>query len=347
MHRSVRVVSIRALAIAAVVALITPMTAAAAPARGSVDFATPLFGLGLKRGELFVADAGQGVVRYDPRTGQGSLVAELPGVTDVAPFMVGRMHATTGAPDNKLYRIRGSAVREVADLGAFEANVNPDGGAVDSNPFKVAALPGRRALVADAAANALLIVSRSGKVDWVATLPQQLVSTSNLKRLVECPDPLPGWEFACDLPRRIPAEPVATSIAVGPDGAYYVGELKGFPAPRNRSRIWRIEPGTLHAECGSSPDCSVVARGFTSIVDLGFTREGDLIVSEIDRASWLAVEPDINKATFGWVSVCDLGSWNCEVNRVRTPIGVQGTRRHVFATEHSLDPANAGVVRVT
>ena len=343
MHRSVRVVSIRLLALAAAVALVAPLTAAAAPSRGSFDFASPLFGLGVKRGELFVADAGQGVVSFNPRTGESSLLAALPGVTDVAPFRVGAMHATTGATDSKLYRIVDGNVTQVADLGAFEADVNPDGGDVDSNPFKVAALPGRRALVADAAANALLIVSRSGEVDWVATLPEQLVSTRNGKRLVGCPDPLEGWEFMCDLPREIPAQPVATSIAVGPDGAYYVGELKGVPAPRNRSRIWRIEPGTLHAEC-PSPDCTVVGRGFTSIVDLGFTRGGELIVSEIDRASWLAVET--GQATFGWVSSCDIDTWVCDANRVRTPIGVQATRRHVFATEHSLDPAKADVVKV-
>ncbi len=65
-------------------------------------------------------------------------------------------------------------VSRVANLGAFEADVNPDGGEIDSNPFDVAALPGGRALVADAAANALLIVQADGTVDWVATLPERL-----------------------------------------------------------------------------------------------------------------------------------------------------------------------------
>lgn len=34
------------------------------------------------------------------------------------------------------------------------------------------------------------------------------------------------------------------------------------------SKVWRIEPGTLEADCATSPACSVVADGFTSIIDL-------------------------------------------------------------------------------
>ncbi len=139
---------------------------------GSYEFESPLFGLAAKGGSLFVADGGAGVVRL--RNGNGKLIAELPGVTDVAPIDHTSMYAVTGAPDRRLYRITDGVVSRVAYLGRFEANVNPDGGEIDSNPFDVAALPGGRALVADAAANALLIVKADGTVDWVATLPEQL-----------------------------------------------------------------------------------------------------------------------------------------------------------------------------
>jgi hypothetical protein len=71
---------------------------------------------------------------------------------------------------------------------------------------------------------------------------------------------------------------------------YYGGELKGFPAPTGASRIWRIERGTRHATCGSDPRCSIVADGFTSIVDLKIGRGGNMYVTEIDEASWAAVE---------------------------------------------------------
>ncbi len=236
-------------------------------------------------------------------------------------------------------------VSRVANLGAFEADVNPDGGEIDSNPFDVAALPGGRALVADAAANALLIVRADGTVDWVATLPERLASTKNLKRLVGCPKAEPDWEFACDLPDRIPAQAVATSVAVGPDGAWYVGELKGFPAPRRSSRVWRIEPGTRHAECGSSPDCSIVVRGLTSIVDLNFGHDGALHAVEIDEDTWLAVE--LGQSTVGTVNSCEVATGDCEVvTHLRLPTAVASTRRHTYATVRSLVPGRADVVRI-
>lgn len=124
-----------------------------------------------------------------------------------------------------------------------------------------------------------------------------------------------------------------------------MGELKGLPAPLNRSRIWRIEPGTRHAACGSSPACSVVARGFTSIVDLSFRRDGSLQVVEFDEASWLAVE--IGQATVGTVSSCDLGGGGCNVvEQLPMPTGVASTRRHIFATTLALVPGEADVVKI-
>lgn len=325
--------------------VVVPQTATAGggSASGSYEFESPLFGLAAKGGSLFVADAGAGVVRL--RNGNGKLIAELPGVTDVAPIDHTSMYAVTGAPNRRLYRITDGVVSRVANLGAFEADVNPDGGEIDSNPFDVAALPGGRALVADAAANALLIVRADGTVDWVATLPERLASTKNLKRLVGCPKAEPDWEFACDLPNRIPAQAVATSVAVGPDGAWYVGELKGFPAPRRSSRVWRIEPGTRHAECGSSPDCSIVVRGLTSIVDLTFGHDGALHAVEIDEDTWLAVE--LGQSTVGTVNSCEVATGDCEVvTHLRLPTAVASTRRHTYATVRSLVPGRADVVRI-
>lgn len=350
MHHPSRATALRLAAVVTALMLLLPASARADDeARGAStpEFVTPLFGIAVKRGDLFVADAGQGVVRFDQRTNRPSeLVAALPGVTDVAPYGVGAMHAVTGGPDSMFVRIVDGDVTPVADLWAFEERVNPDGGAIDSNPFNVAALPHRRALVADAAANALLKVGPGGNVDWVATLPAQRVPTSNAKRIAGCPDVEdPELEFVCELPRKIPAEAVATSVAVGPDGAYYVGELKGFPAPKQRSRIWRIEPGSRHVRCGSSPACTVVGRGFTSIVDLSFTPDGELLVVELDEQSWLAAE--FGLGTGGTVSRCDPSSFDCEtIGELPLPTGAAATRRHVFATVLALVPGEADVVRL-
>jgi sugar lactone lactonase YvrE len=116
-----------------------------------------------------------------------------------------------------------------------------------------------------------------------------------------------------------PSEAVATSIAIGPDGAYYVGELKGFPAPTGESRVWRIEPGTRHAECGTSPACSVVADGFTSIVDLAFGPDGTLYVVELDEATWAAVEFGLGSLG-GTVNACDVASGSCSEVAAGLPI---------------------------
>ena len=251
----------------------------------------------------------------------------------------------------RLFRIARGHKREIANLMAFEAAVNPDGGEIDSNPFDVAALTGGTALVADAGGNDLLFVDKRGNVDWVATLPEQLAPTDHAKTLVGCPTPPPGLEFICFLPDMIPAQPVATSVAVGPDGAYYVGELTGFPGPLGMSHIWRIAPGTRHAQCGSSPACTVVADGFTSIVDLAFGPDGLLYVVEFDEAGFLAVElaffglPGLTQG--GTVSACDLATGSCSEVATQLPLPIAvaidraGTK---YAAIASLIPGEAHVI---
>ena len=212
----------------------------------------------------------------------------------------------------------------------------------------MAVLSGGEALVADAAANALLTVDPSGRVDWVATLPSQLVSTDDIKNLVGCPTPPPQFTFVCGLPAILPAQPVATSVAIGSDGAYYVGELKGFPAPRGMSRVWRIEPGTRHAACGTSPACTIVADGFTSIVDLAFGPNGTLYVVELDEATWFAVA-DGFPLLGGTVNACDLSSGTCTELAAGLPMPIAAAvdrRGTVYAAIQALVPGLASVIQL-
>lgn len=312
---------------AAVLMLATPVAAVELP--DSFDFATPAFHVNTgPGGSLLVADAGAGVVEL--RKGSSTLVADLPGVTDVAAVGRGNMFAVTGGgPETppgaaRLYRASHGGVRLIADLRAFEETVNPDGSdIIDTNPYSVAALNGGRALVADAGGNVLLTVGPRGDVDWVALFPEELVSTANAKALAGCPDAPDEIAFVCGLPEMMPAQPVPTSIAIGPDGAWYVGELKGFPGPTGESRIWRIEPGTLHADCATSPACMIVADGFTSIVDLNFGPDGTLYVTEIDEASFLALELGI--VTGGTVNACNVVTWECDVVAGGLPMAMSAT----------------------
>ena len=314
------------------------------------EFVTPLFGLAAApNGNLFAADAGQGVVKLTADA--GSLFAKLRGVDDVAPLGNGRLLAITGggpkARDASLYRVVGGRKQRIASLGAYEAAKNPDGGEIDSNPFGVAALGANKVLVADAAGNSVLHVNANGRVNWVATLPDELASTDNAKQLAGCPDAPPDFAFVCDLPDMIPGQAVATSVAVGPDGAWYAGELRGFPAPTGMSKVWRIEPGTRHAHCGSDPRCTVVFDGFTSIVDLSFTPDGTLLVTEIDEASWLALEAGAGSKG-GSVNACQLGGYCTKVAKdlPMPTASTSGAGGQLYAAIWGLVPGSAEVIEI-
>ena len=78
-----------------IASLLVVATTAAITAVDSYEFATPLFGLAVAPdGSLLVADAGAGIVEL--RKGVGTLIAELPGVTDIAPIGRGEMFAIRG-----------------------------------------------------------------------------------------------------------------------------------------------------------------------------------------------------------------------------------------------------------
>jgi len=178
-------------------------------------------------------------------------------------------------------------------------------------------------------------------------VPDEMVSTSNVKSLVGCPMGPPG---ICGLPAMLPAQPVATSIAVGPDGYYYVGELKGFPAPVGESNIWKIAPDASGATCGSSPDCvKAFDGGFTSIIDLAFDASGTLHVAELDEDSWFAVESGVSPLTGGTINACDIDAGTCSEEATGIPIltaitfGTDGT---LWATQDALIPGSATVVQV-
>lgn len=148
--------------------------------------------------------------------------------------------------------------RPVADVSAYEAAANPDGGAIDSNPYAVLAEPGGH-VVADAGGNDLLRVDASGRISTLAVFPD---------RSVNGPDGQP-----------MPMQAVPNAITRGPDGAYYVGELTGFPFPVGGARVYHVVPG-------QAP--TVYAEGFTNIIDLAFGPDGSLYVLEIVKDGLLS-----------------------------------------------------------
>jgi hypothetical protein len=209
---------------------------------------------------------------------------ELGGPVDVAVSHSRRAYVLSGGD---LLRVRrGGETSLIADIAAYQQG-DPDlddleEAPTESNPNGLALLKDRRVLVADAAGNDLLLVDHDGEITTVARFkPEEVPWPSGV------PDgPPPGTP--------VPAEAVPTSVAVGPDGAWYVSELKGFPFHPGSSRIWRIEPGATDAVCDpaqpDSGECRTVETGFTSVIDIAFGDDGELYVLEIAKAGLLTVE---------------------------------------------------------
>lgn len=327
----------------------------AAAASGAGGFQGPIFGMDTAdNGRLLVADASTGIIGVSGNRMQ--TMVDLPGATAVASIDRHSMWVTTGAGESPqadtgqaLYKIVNGEARHVVNLFEFESTSNPDGNdPFDSNPYDVASLGPNAALVVDAGGNSLLHVNARGDVKVLAVFPDSLASTDNLKSVAGCPDPVPELAFACDLPPQMPAQSVPTSVAIGPDGYYYVGELRGFPGPANESSIWRVSPRPGSVTCPSVDCMKVFDGGFTSIVDLDFGPDGNLYVAELDEASWTAVEITMSP-TGGTIDSCDLDTLVCSEVATDIPILTAITfdaRGHLWASRNALIPGLAEVYQV-
>jgi hypothetical protein len=314
--------------------------------------AGPVFGLSTARnGNLLVADASVGI--HIVKKNQVQSTIPLAGVTDVSAASKNLLWAVTGAGEGgpnadtgqALYRVWKGVPTQVINLFEFETNKNPDGNdPADSNPYDVQALSSQAALVVDAGGNDLLKVNKNGRVRVLAVFPDEEVSTANFKELAGCPESaIPE----CDMPDTMMAQAVPTSVTIGPDGYYYVGELKGFPGPTGESNIWRISPSASWAQCPSRKCVKVFDGGFTSIIDLAF-HKGRLYVAELDELSWAAVEI-FQDGVGGTISSCNVKRQTCRVVAEDIPQLTAITfdsRGKLWATQNSLVPDGAEVVRI-
>lgn len=246
-------------------------------------------------GRLTYAEANGVISRTDLITGTTAVLGRVPsdGFAPAVAQSLGRTYALTGAGDpargaGKLYRVsQTGGARPVADILAYQAvDTDPfdlEGLPEDSNPYGVEALFDGSVLIADAAGNDLLRVHPDGEIVTVARIKPRVV-----------PFP-PGYPPGFPPPGTpIPSEAVPTSVTVGADGFYYVGELRGFPATPGTSLIWRIHPDAVDAVCDPEApdvgDCQVYADGFTSIQDVAAGTDGGLYVLELVKGSWFALE---------------------------------------------------------
>jgi sugar lactone lactonase YvrE len=169
----------------------------------------------------------------------------------------------------KLLKVDLHGIRSVADFPRFEDANNPDKGEgaqpgleIDSNPNGLLVRKGAR-YVTDAGGNDLLKVDHKGRISVVAVFPPR-------------PEAAPDGT-------TVPMQAVPTSVVKGPDGAFYVGQLTGFPFPVGGASVFRVVPG-------KAP--TVFAGGFTNIIDIAFDKRGRLYVLEIATGGLLNTPPD-------------------------------------------------------
>ncbi|WP_228852019.1 ScyD/ScyE family protein [Aegicerativicinus sediminis] len=264
------------------------------------------------------------------KNGKVSKIIGLESQTDIQGISTigsGNAFITTGGTDlamnGELYRISNGGTRMVADLAAFERNYDPDAmegiqwknqlcEAIDgfsagpqNNPFKVTAVSGEEVLVADAAGNSVLSAKTTGEIDWKAILTPPLDNSGEF---------MVRWYAGESEDIQCYAQPVPTSIAIGPEGNVFVGELIGALSeadgvfPIGRSRVWKINKDAMNVvlnEKVTSEDYEVLIEGLTSVIDIEIGPDGLLYVVEFDETSWFASFIP-NVASGGTITAYDL-----------------------------------------
>lgn len=199
--------------------------------------------------------------------------------------------------------------RRIMDVVGHEARTNPDGDDIDSNATGLA--KSRKGyVVVDAGGN--YVADSRGRT--LAVMPQ-------------VPTSMPG-----PLPVGTPVDSVPTDIARGPDGAWYVTELVGFPFEPGSASIYRLVPG-------KSPQ--KWAWGLTNVTSLAFAANGDLYAVQLADKGMLAGQPPM-----GSLLRVRRGGGNSTtvLDGLVAPYGVAVSGRDAYVTTGSASGKGAGQV---
>ena len=239
-----------------------------------------------------------------PKDGTGWAISPVPVVDPETGEPV--LDPETGEPITEghlFHRLADGTIVDVLNIAAYQAG-DPDPvdhddppNPIESNPYGLTVMKNGDALVADAAGNDIIRVTPDGAAITVARFDLEAVGTDLLPP--DLPFPLPD-----PLPATFDAEAVPTTVTIGPDGAIYVGELKGFPFRPGSSNIWRIKPNAEGAWCSvNSKDptrkCSLYSTGYTAIQDIAFDKNnGRLYVYELAEDGTFAFEAGLETGEF-------------------------------------------------
>lgn len=212
-----------------------------------------------------------------------------------------------------------AGVRRVFDVAAYEMRANPDGTDVDSNAVGLAR-KGIGFVVADAGGNDVVSTRHGG-------------STVGVLKPVPTTKPAQAPDGSV-LPAGFPADAVPTDVVKGPDGAWYVSQLVGFPFEAGASTIWRIVPGHQPR---------AYATGLTNVTSLAFGEHGRLYAVELSATGLLSGGPGDLVAVRPWSS-----SHRVVAGGLPTPYGVaiRGDSAYVTTCSTFCPPGAGAVMKV-
>jgi hypothetical protein len=258
---------------------------------------------------LSLAVSDDGTIYYSQNFA-GTLQSKAPGKKPVTHFQskkgeevgaISEHHgsvrfATTGEKKQLLWGIGGSGKAvKLADLGAYEADKNPDAGVhygfetispgcasqlpaegppaqytgiVESHPYG-SAMDGSVTYVADAAANAILKVKGNGKVSTLALIPGVPVEiTAEIAAATGFPQCTVGLTYVL--------EGVPTDVELGKDGKLYVSTLTGGPEDGSTgalSKVYKINANTGKVK--------LLAENLMSATGVAVADNGDVYVAQL------------------------------------------------------------------
>lgn len=212
--------------------------------------------------------------------------------------------------------LKGGPVHIVSDLAAYEQERDPDGNGPDSNPTGLMR-DGGSVVVTDSGANDLLRVRHHRGIRTLAVFPN-----------TEVPDPfVPG--------AVVPMQAVPTSVVRGPDDAYYISQLTGFPFPTGGSSIWRFVRGE---------EPTVYATGLTNVTDLAW-HKGSLYAVQLS-ATGLLTEPEGALPTGSLVKVAPGATPTPVAEGLPAPYGVALRGDKAYVTTCAVCPDGGSVVSI-
>lgn len=217
----------------------------------------------------------------------------------------------------------------LAQFAALDGALGPAEfpGVIESNPYAVAIDWDGSSIVADAAGNSVVRVSRSGKrVSTVAVLPPITQSITADALVDEQGEPLPLSDC---VGQPYESNPVPTDVEIGPDGHYYVSALPGFPESPGAGKVFRVNRWN-----GAVTE---VAGGFSGAVDLAVGHDGTIYVAELFASKVSKVERGASSSS--------------ESVDVPCPTAVEiGARGDVYAAEGGIcsePPGEGAIVKVS